>query len=223
MTLTQIATRLRVLSQTLDRPITNLTMALKVAAPNQPTMHHQYRRNEREFNADSNYYYFITNKTEYTFKHWIQKCLGSFENKPIMRINIYMDLLLMLSFEFCSSGSVFFCTLSLKHHICECRPIPCENLFTKSYRINLVSTISPNITDKTSSLTYDVRQVSFKEPLVNHFFHRTHCQIWITATMKKYNCIDVIETELYERTERDIGKPYTDMLSLISEDVQRTF
>ncbi len=63
MTLTQIATRLRVLSQTLDRPITNLTMALKVAAPSQPTMHHQYRRNEREFNANSNYYYFITNKS----------------------------------------------------------------------------------------------------------------------------------------------------------------
>ncbi len=62
MTLTQIATRLRVLSQTLNRPITNLTMALKVAAPNQPTMHHQYRRNEREFNANSNYYYLITNK-----------------------------------------------------------------------------------------------------------------------------------------------------------------
>ncbi len=61
MTLTRIATRLRVLSQTLDRPITNLTMALKDAAPNQPTMHHQYRRNGREFNANSNYY-FITNK-----------------------------------------------------------------------------------------------------------------------------------------------------------------
>ncbi len=62
MTLTRIATLLRVLSQTLDRPITNLTMALKVAAPNQPTMHHQYRRNWRELNANSNYY-FITNKT----------------------------------------------------------------------------------------------------------------------------------------------------------------
>ncbi len=64
MTLTQIATRLRVLSQTLDRPIANLTMPLKAAAPKQPTMHHQhqYRRNEREFNVNSNYYYFITNK-----------------------------------------------------------------------------------------------------------------------------------------------------------------
>ncbi len=80
----------------------------------------------------------------------------------------------------------------------------------------LVSTISPNITDKTSSLTYDVRQVSVNEHLVSHFLHRTHFQIRITVTMKKYNFIDVIEIELYERAERDIGKLYADMLPLIS-------
>ncbi len=151
-TLTRIATPLRVLSQSLDRPITNLTMALKVAAPNQPTMHHQYRRNWREFKANCNYY-FITNKTEYTFKHWFQKCLGSFENKRIMRTNIY-GLVVDAFSEFFSSpvqvGAYSFCTLSL-------RPMHCQNPLTKSYRINLVSTISPNTTDKTSSLTYGVQ------------------------------------------------------------------
>ncbi len=115
MTLTQIATRLRVLSQTLDRPITNLTMALKAAAPNQPTMHHQYRRNEREFNADSNYY-FITDKTEYTFKHWIQKCLGSFENKRIMRTNIY-GLVGNAFSEFCSLSVQVGASFSVHYHL----------------------------------------------------------------------------------------------------------
>ncbi len=115
MTLTQIATRLRVLSQTLDRPITNLTMALKAAAPNQPTMHHQYRRNGREFNANYNYYYFITNKTENTFKHWIQKCLGSFENKRIIRINIY-GLVVNAFSNFCSSSVLVGAYFSVDYH-----------------------------------------------------------------------------------------------------------
>ncbi len=106
MTLTRIATRLRVLSQTLDRPITILTMALKVAAPNQPTMHHQhqYRRNERECNTNYDYYFITDESTEYTFKHLIQKCLGSFENKQIKSTNIHGLVVIELSESFhCST------------------------------------------------------------------------------------------------------------------------
>ncbi len=64
------------------------------------------------FNANSNYC-FMTNQTEYTFEHLIQKCLGSLKNKQIKRIK-RCDLAF---FEFCSSSIQEGAFLSLHDHL----------------------------------------------------------------------------------------------------------
>ncbi len=66
--------------------------------------------------GENSNYYFVTDQTEYTFKHWIQKCLGSFENKRIMRSNIYGIVVDAFS-EFFSSPAQVGASFSVHYHL----------------------------------------------------------------------------------------------------------